>query len=182
MRVAFLLPILLVACKSSNENGALIEEGTATELSFSDFVSEIPAYEFPVKMTCEFDLPALNMDFSEYVKYFPNGGRVVSKLNTDGEYNLIIFDFACDYSCPTLYSFDAKGNRVDSLSLTPGQCGEDQFMTSRQWFLIDENINIDLIDTTRYYTDTIGIQRLDSTVVRNQKFEFNKTGKFDLKY
>ena len=151
-----------------------------SDTHFSEFVSRIPAYSFPIEMNCNFDVPAIDKDFIEFTNFFPEGGRVVSKLESNNNFSLIIFDFACDYSCPILYSYNINGKPLDSLPLTPGQCGEDQFISSNEWFTINKEIEIELIDTTTFYSDSLDFRMLDSVKIEVQKFELNDNGMFVL--
>ena len=180
-----IIPItLLLACTNNNSKDPEsnhVESSPETEApSFHQFFDEVPAYEFPVKMSCNFERPAFNLDFEKYNSYFPEGGRVVSKLESKTQFPLIIFDFACDYSCPILYSFNEAGKRIDSVFLTPGQCGEDQFMTSNEWFIITEDIFIQLIDTTYHFIDSLGLQVLDSTTIEKTNYQLNNKGRFEI--
>jgi hypothetical protein len=177
--------LVLFSCgvnEPESENNVVQEElnfGQTEVNTFDQFLSEIPEYKFPVKMSCDYKRLSDGIDFSKYQRYCPNGGNVVSKLKSNSEYSLVIFEFACDYSCPTLYSFDSDGIRLDSINLTPGQCGEDPSMKNSEWFIISESISIELSDTTEHYTDGNQGQILDSTTVETQRYKLNANGKFD---
>lgn len=140
-----LIFFVLIACnetsrldENSIKHKTKVESHIETEIEnpFTNFLDKIPEYTFPIKMSCDYDRPEIKNDLTEHTTYFPEGGRIISKLNSKTKYSLIIFDFACDYSCPILYSYNSDGNRIDSLNLTPGQCGEDGLGKSKNWFLI----------------------------------------------
>lgn len=185
-----LIFFVLIACGESNQLEEIVEIETTVEShietgnenSFDNFVDKIPEYTFPIKMSCDFSRPEIKNNLTEYIEYFPEDGRLISKLNSTTNYSLIIYDFACDYSCPILYSYNSDGIRIDSLNLTPGQCGEDGFGKRKNWFLISENITIQLIDTTEHYNfnDVNGLQHLDSISVETKKYEFSEKGKFNI--
>lgn len=175
-----LLPFLLFACAGTEQENNAEQEINQEQLEedlFSQFLSEIPTYNFPVKMSCDYDRLANDQNFEKFLKYYPKGGRLVSKLNSNLDFSLIIFDFECDYSCPLLYTYSKDGIRIDSLNLTPGQCGEDPFMKSREWFIISENLNIQLVDTTVYRSN---LEIIDSTSIQSKSYRISSTGSFEI--
>ena len=180
-----LLLILSMLCsyKSQDQSNHVAKEVTAPvepkENIFMQFVHEIPTYNFPILMSCNYDRPLSEITFTSYENYIPEGGSVVAKLNSNTDFELIVFDFACDYSCPILFSYNSDGIRLDSINLTPGQCGEDMNISSSEWFKIDENISIELIDSTEHYSYLQAEQILDSITVATQYFSINKKGKFN---
>lgn len=181
MKQYCLILLMTVYACSANQTGDTIQsvelkDDKVHAVSFQDFVENIPEYQFPVKMTCSYERMANPKDFEEYSQYFPAGGRVVSKLKSPFNCDLIIFDFACDYSCPVLYSYNENGVRIDSVNLTPGQCAEDSFGKRRNWFLIDENLEIELVDSMEYFSTD---NKLDSITVETVMLKLNRSGKFD---
>lgn len=182
-RYQLIFPLIVLGCTSSIEHVSVGQEESKVEPTmenrFSQFLAEIPEYKFPVTMSCDYDQPTKNPELNKYEDFFPEGGNVVSKLNSEVDYALIIFDFACDYSCPTLYSYNQSGVRIDSLNLTPGQCGEDEFMKSKEWFSIDENVRIDLLDSTEHYSFNSSLRILDSTTIETKKYKLDNKGNFE---
>jgi len=148
--------------------------------NFPLFVKKIPAYDFPVGMSCDFERPAAEVNFEGYERYFPEGGRIIAKLRSNTDFRFVIFDFPCDYSCPTLFSYSKDGKRIDSLNLTPGQCSEDAGMIRKEWFKIDENIHVELIDTTHYFSYIDGTQVRDSSIVHSRHYLNHNLGGFYL--
>ncbi|UKN03495.1 hypothetical protein K6119_08205 [Paracrocinitomix mangrovi] len=173
-----LIFLMLFACSENSSQQEEVKENHTHETPFEEFISKIPAYDFPVKMTCNFDRLVEDKAFTDYLNFYPEQGRLIAKLNSSSEYALVIFDFACDYSCPILYSYDKKGDRIDSLNLTPGQCAEDPFLSSRNWFIINEDINIELVDTSDYFSK--GDNKLmDSTTIEMKSYKLNSDGHFE---
>lgn len=147
-----------------------------SEKLFQEFTSEAAFFTLPLKMSCDYPRQNISIQKEEYKTFYPNGASLVAKIPFESNFSLFIFDYACDYSCPQLFSFDKYGKRIDSLKLTPHQCGEDEFSRQKEFFLISELLEITLIDSMEFLNAN---GETDSIIIEKEKLKFSEQGKFE---
>lgn len=152
------------------------------QLEFEEYNKKINSISLPVSLSCEVEylktFNQKNVDNS----FAPPGGSSPVKIVNNKKLNLIIYHFAADIYFPILYSYNAKGKKIDSLLLLNGACNGDEYYNSNCYTQIDKNLNFILTDTAEHYSlINDGEDRiLDSITLEKQQYKLNTKGKFEL--
>ncbi|MFT4600174.1 MAG: hypothetical protein ACI857_000345 [Arenicella sp.] len=146
---------------------------------FEEFLSELPTIELPYQISCSSWCFGGDERYEGFEEFIPFQANTNCKLQTNSEFDLILYDFSCDYHCPFIYSYDSAGGRIDSLSLNPSYCGEDPFSESWGATKISKDLTFSFADTTKHFFYAPPMRTLDSISVVINEFIMNDQGYFE---
>jgi hypothetical protein len=168
---------------------------------FQDFLNGIPKKALPINLNC--GLPnelKSSDDFEKYKSFIPKSARIFGTVDSGSKsYRLVIYGYIGDDIYPVLFSFDNKGQIIDSLNLILNPCGAaDDKVIPHSFATIENDLTVKLTDTTRLihfpghwkkldYEDesmpdstfvSTGDYIVDSVRVSSEKFKVNDKGRF----
>lgn len=141
-----ILTLFIVGCGNETNKTSDIDP------LFQDFLNEIPKKSLPINLNC--GLPNESMpsaDSEKYKSFIPQSARVFGTVDSGSErYRLVIYGYIGDDIYPVLFSFDNKGQIIDSLNLILNPCGAaDDKVIPHSFVTIDHGLTIKLTDTTQ---------------------------------
>lgn len=120
---------------------------------FQDFLNGIPRKSFPINFSC--GLPSelkFIGDFQKYRSFIPKSANWIfgTVESRNRSYHLIIYGYTGgDDVNPVLFSFNNRGQIIDSLNLILKPCNAGEKVIPHSLVVIDSGLAITLIDTTR---------------------------------
>jgi hypothetical protein len=181
-----LLTFLFLSCNNKSANQSFVDssiEEIPINSAFEEFLDTIPTYQLPLLIKCGFKGAIFGEAFYEhYQQFIPEYLRVVGKLDTSSDLSLVLFGGISDILYPYLYTFDKVGNRIDSVDLHIHTCVGDAYLVSYNWTLIEPDLSINMVDTTKYFSiietgrDYTSI--LDSIIIRKRTIKMDEKGSF----
>lgn len=178
-----ILTTILIAAAGCGESTEL-DDSMAKDYSFESFCESIDTKELPLRIDCGFESYDTEKDFTNYKEFIPNDYKVVSQIIGINKHKLVLYTSVGDMSYPYLYSYNLKGDILDSLYLHISTCAGDPYLELSTWTIIDEKMSISMTDTSKYfsYTENENDPKriLDSTVITERKVIMNSNGNFTI--
>ena len=196
LSLTVLILLLITGC------GDKSSRSTDIDPLFQDFLNEIPKKSLPINLSC--GLPnelKSSDDLGKYKSFIPKlADQVFGTIDTSSDsYRLIVYGYTGDDIYPVLFSFDTRGQIIDSLKLILTPCGAaDDTVIPHSFVTIDNGLTIKLTDTTRLIHfpghwkkldaedesmpdslfETTGDYIVDSVRISNADFKISKEGRF----
>jgi len=188
--ITSLITLLLVSCQyknneskevneTFNENVSTIKSDELT--SFENAISSILEIRLPDTIYCGIESSTpINKYEDLIIKISPKPIEwtgIYGKLPSKNDKVYIIYSIVGDINYPYLYTYDRKGNLIDSMYLHIGVCLGDESIITSNITIINKDFSINMIDTTQYiqYSENNRIS-IDSIVIFKQKLELNSKG------
>lgn len=198
---------LLVACSGKKKQDDFLNKATTSTISqsndtlataakdergldpgtFLEYIASIPMHKLPLKISCGLDQMVWHGDYSPFEKFIPSEyPQICGRLETSRSFILVFYGFPGDDVYPALYSYDTLGQvlgvlQPSDLILSP--CGAaDENQVPHSFILIDRDLTITLIDTTRFThhpeNRNTDHYRVDSIQVTRKVMKVSQDGSF----
>lgn len=156
-----------------------------TDPVFQQFLNDIPKQPIPLYLRCGLpDQSAPCSNYKNYKSYIPKSvDRLFGQIDSKNDlYKLIIYGYSGNDINPILFSFDNRGEIIDSLRLFLEGCGsrpgEKEISNSSVYF--HDYLAIQQIDTTKlvhYPEFGVGEYIVDSLRMTRQTYVLTDEGK-----
>jgi hypothetical protein len=171
----FIMIFLLIGCSSKTIDSSN---------RFKNYCSSLSNVSLPLKISCGFDSGTIGTnDLNQFRDFIPSKmDRLYGYLSCKDSITLILYGQTGDDIYPYLYSYDFNGKIQDSLFLIINPCGgADDKVIPHSFALIDEDLKIDLIDTSRYitYKDNMNYS-VDSILISEKLYKIDNKGYFKM--
>ena len=151
---------------------------------FKSYCSSLSNVSLPLKISCGFDSGTIDTSgFNKFKDFIPSKmDRIYGFLSCKDSTTLILYGQTGDDIYPYLYSYDFNGKIQDSLFLIINPCGAaDDKVIPHSYALIDKDLQINLIDTSRFitYTDNMNYS-VDSILISEKLYKLDHNGYFNM--
>lgn len=168
--------------ENSAGNGKVGNGGNAR---FDDFLNNLPSHELPIRLNCGLPDYVWSKEFNEYKEFLPAGyDAVYGRIGQTENFKCIMVGKVGDDIYPTLFTYDNRGEKIDSLFLILRSCGAaDNEQIPHSIAFIKDDLTIELTDTTRlihypeksesgndYIVDSLRISHVSLKVDENGRF------------
>lgn len=151
------------------------------DVSFEEYVSKIDKIKLPLEGRCTKDLSGQRFNFDADIisKYGIDNAHIYGVLAEEKNYTAILYLQATDVSLPVIVTTNKKGKKIASLNLYEISCWEDEEIEEVSWFKINENLRIELGDSSTTFQRKNNkhiIETSRKSTVRNRTFEIDLKG------
>lgn len=151
------------------------------DVSFEEYVSKIDKIKLPLEGRCTKDLLGQRFNFDAEIisKYGIENSQIYGVLAEKKNYTAILYLQATDVSLPVIVTTNKKGKKIASLNLYEISCWQDEEIEEVSWFKINENLTIELGDSSTTFKRKGGKDIIESSrksTVRYRTFEIDIKG------
>ncbi|MDR3287420.1 MAG: hypothetical protein LBT27_08250 [Prevotellaceae bacterium] len=199
----FSFAFIFICCNTSNRNEKQNSNNKAIEYntneiknerqnddtqikdsSFIKTISKINILQLPIVFYCGIESAPWAKDLgADIEKIAPENSLVAGVLPVNNNYIYVIYGFVGDILYPHLYTYNKKGELLDSLYLHINYCVADEYVIISTVTTIKSDFSIEMSDTTKeiHYDDMNNLV-IDSIIVKERKLTLNEYDLFTTNY
>lgn len=179
---------LILAMTSCAEKKSMPKEHYTEELKhsnnlFNEFLDSLPSYDLPLEWSCGLPESVMKSKFEKYQQYIPHRfNAVYGIIGNSKKYRTLVYAVVGDDIYPTLFTFNQKGEKIDSLFLLLSFCGgadseviphaRVKIQADHSIILTDTTLHIHIPEVDSKYSDYI----IDSMSVQREEWVITEDG------